>query len=420
MEKIKILSSSKVSSKSADKLLNTSSKLALSSSTISSSTSSRSSSLKLKSTACTLHSYNLFCNKKSASSSSSSSLSSNCKDCESKTFLVPIYSDLECEHLSKPITSASSTCLSSLNSENDICRSRLYRLIHSIGLCIVYLIVTQVLIGLSGEHILLIIVFIILYNGPSYSHKFILSFSVFIIYWIIFDYMKALPNYLIRPVAIESLYNAEKLLFGFCYNGKRITHNEYWQSNESTLIILLCGIFYLMWIPLPLSMAIYLYVHKVYRKYYYQFALNFLLINLIGFSIYYIYPAAPPWYIQEYGLSFNSHISPNSAKLAQFDKLLGIPIFKQIYSKSSNIFATMPSLHVSYPLLVLIYGLKLRFHPLIIIAFSVAFIGISFTAVYASHHYILDVLAGIITSILGFIIFQLIIGKTLFGNKILK
>jgi membrane-associated phospholipid phosphatase len=82
-------------------------------------------------------------------------------------------------------------------------------------------------------------------------------------------------------------------------------------------------------------------------------------------------------------------------------------IFKSIYAKGSNVFAAMPSLHSAYPVIVLYYGFKNRL-GLVNIFFAIVVLGIWFTAVYAGHHYILDVLAGITCAILGISLFNLL------------
>jgi cytochrome c biogenesis protein CcdA len=70
----------------------------------------------------------------------------------------------------------------------------------------------------------------------------------------------------------------------------------------------------------------------------------------------------------------------------------------------------MPSLHSSYPIIVLYYGIKNRL-GIINVFFAIVMLGIWFTAVYASHHYVLDVLAGILCAGLGITLFNLLIGR---------
>jgi hypothetical protein len=138
-----------------------------------------------------------------------------------------------------------------------------------------------------------------------------------------------------------------------------------------------------------------------------------VLVNFIGFIIYYLYPAAPPWYVQYNGFVFHANTAGNTAGLAKFDAYFHAGIFKSIYAKGSNVFAAMPSLHSSYPVVVLYYGIKNRMGAFNLF-FLVVMLGIWFTAVYASHHYVLDVMAGITCATCAIIIFNLLITKSKF------
>jgi membrane-associated phospholipid phosphatase len=128
-------------------------------------------------------------------------------------------------------------------------------------------------------------------------------------------------------------------------------------------------------------------------------------VNLLGFVGYYLYPAAPPWYLQQYGTEFLENTPSNPAQLIKFDQFFNLPVFQTLYSKGSNVFAAMPSLHSSYPLIVIYYGIKNRLGK-INIFFAVVVVGIWFAAVYTSHHYVLDVLAGILTAVIGNLLFN--------------
>lgn len=267
-----------------------------------------------------------------------------------------------------------------------------------------YLLLSYFLIGYKPEQLVLVVLFNTLYYLSKDTRRLILGFSIFIIYWIIFDYMKAFPNYRYHTVDISGIYFFEKSLFGVGYNGSVLTPNEFFKLRANSVLDVLSGIFYLTWVPVPLLFAVYLFFKK--RLYFFYFSLTFLLVNLLGFVIYYLHPAAPPWYVQNYGFQFNALTPGNTAGLSRFDSFFGLSVFKSIYAKSSNVFAAMPSLHSSYPVIVLFYGLrsKLRYTNLL---FGVVMLGIWFAAVYSSHHYIVDVLAGIFCAICSIGLFQL-------------
>lgn len=274
-----------------------------------------------------------------------------------------------------------------------------------------YLLLSAWVVGFKSDQVVLVVIFNCCFYASAISRKFILGFSVFIVYWILFDYMKAIPNYEISQVHIADLYNLEKHLFGINFNGRILTPNEYWKANSTHFLDVLGGLFYLCWIPVPLSFAAYLFFKN--RREFLSFALTFFVVNLLGFVVYYSFPAAPPWYIQEHGFTFIANTPGNTGGLARFDHYFNVQIFQSIYQKGSNVFAAMPSLHSAYPIIVVYYAFKNRVGLMKIVLITVM-MGIWLTAIYTSHHYVLDVLAGIITAIFGIKLFNLLFSRVPF------
>ena len=281
----------------------------------------------------------------------------------------------------------------------DITKNVVFVSVVSLG----YLLLSYLLIGYKSEQLVLVGLFNGLYYASRETRRLILGFSIFIVYWIIFDYMKAFPNYLYHSVDIADIYHFEKNLFGITYHGQVLTPNEYMKVHSNSFLDVLSGVFYLTWVPVPLAFAVYLFFKK--RIHFFYFSLTFLLVNLIGFVVYYLHPAAPPWYVQEFGFHFNPHTPGNTAGLSRFDSFFGAPVFESIYAKSSNVFAAMPSLHSSYPVIVLFYSLRNKLQYASVL-FALVMFGIWFAAVYSSHHYLVDVLAGILCAISGIGLFQ--------------
>ena len=274
--------------------------------------------------------------------------------------------------------------------------------VKSVFLCallsILYLLLSYVLVGFKTDQLILVGIFNFCFFASRVTRQFIIGFSIFIVYWILFDYMKAFPNYLVSDVHIADLYNTEKALFGINYNGSRITPNEYFAMHHSTPVDIITGIFYLCWVPVPLAFAMVMFFKN--RVAFFQFSLTFFLVNVLGFIGYYIYPAAPPWYVAQYGFDFIPSTPGNTAGLSRFDQFFGSGIFEGIYAKSSNVFAAMPSMHAAFMMIVLFFGLKHRMKAWNLL-FATIMIGIWFSAVYSSHHYILDVLAGIASAVIA-------------------
>lgn len=272
-------------------------------------------------------------------------------------------------------------------------------------------------VGLRPDHLSLISIVLIGYFAHPFTKKLISAFFIFIVYWVIYDSMRVVPNYLFNDIHIIEPYNIEKTLFGIQHNNQILTPNEYFAANSNTFLDVLSGLFYINWVPIPLMFATYLFFKNKYLLL--QFFSAFLVVNLIGFIGYYAYPAAAPWYIAQYGNEILYNTPGSCAGLASFDAFFGIELFHGLYEKNANVFAAMPSLHASYPIIVLIYALKQKIR-LGIGIFALFLAGIWFAAVYTSHHYIIDLLAGGICAFLGIYLFDKIILKMPIINNWLK
>ena len=279
-----------------------------------------------------------------------------------------------------------------------------------------YLIVSALLIGYKTDQLFLTLLFNVLFYLSAATRRFILAFLVFIVFWVIFDSMKAFPNYNFNTIHTGELYQAEKSVFGIGSGAEVLTPNEYAERHTSVFLDVMTGLFYINWIPVPLLFGFYLF--RKNKAQFLQFSLAFLFVNLLGFVVYYAYPAAPPWYVQQYGFEVHFNTPGNTAGLARFDAFFGLPIFHSLYAKSSNVFAAMPSLHSAYPVVVLYFGLKNRL-GLINIFFAVFMLGIWFSAVYSGHHYVLDVLAGITCALTGLLLFDRVLLKQSWFQKFL-
>jgi hypothetical protein len=258
---------------------------------------------------------------------------------------------------------------------------------------------------IRGDQLFLIGFYLLLFYGNEKTRKFIIGFSIFIVYWIVYDSMRILPNYEVSPVRIQEPYLLEKSLFGISMNDLVYTPNEYFDLVQTRFLDIVSGLFYLNWVPVPLAFGVYLYYKN--KRLFTQYSLVFLFANLLGFVIYYLYPAAPPWYVDLYGFDLHLGVQGNSAGLARFDELTGIPVFASLYNKNANVLAAIPSLHAAYPVIVLYYGIrnKLGWVNALFVLFM---LGIWFSAVYSGHHYIIDVLLGAVVAVVTIVLFNLL------------
>ncbi|CAF3069862.1 unnamed protein product [Rotaria sp. Silwood2] len=260
--------------------------------------------------------------------------------------------------------------------------------------------------GISILHIIIYLVLISLYLLSDRTRRFTLAIIIYFTYLFLYDALHLIPNYTVSQVHISDVYLVEKKFFGIFINGHMMTLNEFFKLHHIPLLDILTGICYLNWIPIPIAYSFYLYRYRSKRDYI-DFALTFLLTNILGFIIYYIVPAAPPWYIEIYGFNMNMKAAGNPAGFIHFDKITGLGIFSAMYSKNANVFAAIPSLHAAYPVITVLYGSlskKIWLH----IGFVLFTLSVWFSAVYSRHHYVLDVLVGGTCAVIAYILYRLI------------
>jgi hypothetical protein len=269
----------------------------------------------------------------------------------------------------------------------------------------IFIALTAVFVGLRPEHLLLSVLFCLLFFAGKASRKLIVGLLPFVIFGVSYDWMRVFPNYKVNPIDVEALYQLEKLLFGISDGGIKLIPSEYFTAHPNSIADFFGGIFYLGWVPIPVAFALYLYF-KNKKDLFLQFSMVFLFVNLLGFAFYYLHPAAPPWYVMNYGFEPILDTPGNMAGLARFDELTGIPLFNSIYGRNANVFAAVPSLHSAYLVIVLFYAFKNKSPFAILATISIFMCGIWFTAVYTAHHYVIDVLLGILCALTGIFLFE--------------
>ncbi len=280
-----------------------------------------------------------------------------------------------------------------------------------------YLLFNYVTVGIRPDNYYLVLLWWLAFYATESSRRFVLGFSIFIIFWILYDSMRIVPNYEVSTVHIKEPYELEKTLFGIHYDGKLLTPNEFFLATHNKILDFLSGFFYINWMPVPIGFGIFLYLTD--KRLFLKYSMAFLLVNLFGFAIYYLYPAAPPWYVQKYGFDLHIGVPGNRAGLARFDDLIGVPVFANIYNKNANVLAAIPSLHAAYPVVVLYYAFKKHVSILFKVLFVIFMLGIWFSAVYSSHHYLIDVSLGAVIAVVVLFLFERI-SRTSRFNKLIS
>ena len=264
------------------------------------------------------------------------------------------------------------------------------------------------LIAVGGAHTDLFIAtttaLVLYYGGPLTKpvFQFLLPFALMAI---LYDSQRYYADAIRGPIHVREPYEFDKTFFGISTSQGVLTPNEWWQLHTHPILDLFTGVAYIIFIPVFIFCCAYFRFWASrkgtktcaawsIRARSPQVTWTFFFVNVIGMSTYYWYAASPPWYVALYGFGHaRTDIPANLAGCVRFDELIGIPIFHSFYSRSADVHGAIPSLHVSYPLIACYYAF--RFGALRV--FTSLFLGLMcFSAVYLNHHYIIDVLLGLL------------------------
>jgi membrane-associated phospholipid phosphatase len=247
---------------------------------------------------------------------------------------------------------------------------------------------------LRWDHVALAVLATVLAYGFPWSKRLYLGLLPIGLVGVLYDSMRVVKNVGLTPenVHICDLRATEARIFGIELDGTRATVHDYLQRHATPLLDRLCAVPYGTFIFIVIGYAVFLY----FRDYsgLLRFTWAFLALNVAGFITYHLYPAAPPWYFHRYGchVDLTTHAS-EGPNLARVDAWLGIKYFAGFYGRSSDVFGAVPSLHVAYPLLVLLDGFR-RFRWLGRALLVLFYLSMCFSAVYLDHHWLIDVVIG--------------------------
>ncbi len=254
--------------------------------------------------------------------------------------------------------------------------------------------------GVKSNHITLAILALVLGIWNPKTKSLLKLLFPFLLTAVAYDSMRFYVNELRLDVHIQDLYLMEKSLFGIWYQGVVQTPNEFMQHFIHPVIDVITGVAYVTFTIEFILIALMFFLAGK-KDFAIKMAWGYLLVNIMGFITYHLYPAAPPWYIVKYGPQFIATALPDPAGTIRFDNLFNIDLFKNMYSMSANIFGAMPSLHVSYPFLGFLFMLQAKKWRLFQGLFATL---MCFSAVYLYHHYILDILLGLTYATITFLI----------------
>jgi membrane-associated phospholipid phosphatase len=202
----------------------------------------------------------------------------------------------------------------------------------------------------------------------------------------------------------------ELALFGVNTSAGRVTLQDYFLAHSSSFADLYFSVPYGTFIYVSVFFAFYLYWKDITALQ--RYGWTFLCMNIAAFVTYHIYPAAPPWYYHlthSCTADMTMHASEGT-HLAHVDAMLGFAYFHGFYGRSMDVYGAVPSLHVAYPLLILWEGWRL-FGPVRRALAVLFWASMCVAAVYLDHHYVIDVLLGLVYATGIYLFFRRIFGR---------
>lgn len=272
----------------------------------------------------------------------------------------------------------------------------------TIALSILYWLWKGLVVGVGGMEIAFYALSVTLVFCNSESRKLFVCFLPFFIYMFLYNSLKILHHYNPFPIHNQALYDYEVRFFGINVDGVKMSLCEFFNLHIHPVFDIIAGSFYITWAPFPILFGLLLFFKKK-RRILFNFWTCFLIVNLFGFLIYIVLPAAPPWYYLKYGADIILDLGGEAAGLLRFDEMIGLDIYKNMYSQGTNTFGALPSMHAAFPMVLTYYSLKYG-NKLLSGLFFISMLAIWFGAIYSNHHYIIDVLMGICCGIMGILL----------------
>ena len=268
-----------------------------------------------------------------------------------------------------------------------------------------YLVAMHFATGNRPEQFILVAAMLPLLVWSDATRRFFLGMLPFLLFGIVYDLMHITqPLFRYLHIHVEEPYRFDMMFFGIPTAGGRLTPNEFFRLHHWPVVDFFTGLAYIVFVYWSIGFGAYLALFRrdeEGQRLLRRFGWTFLLMNVVGFATYYVYPAAPPWYVAQYGLGpANLDARSSMAGAARWDALTGIPYFASFYGRSADVFGAIPSLHVAYPLLTFLFGRELRKRWLDAASFGL-FLLVCFSAIYLDHHYVLDVLLGVLYTVVA-------------------
>lgn len=276
------------------------------------------------------------------------------------------------------------------------------------------------------DQIFLVFLFLVLiFQKRNKSRLFLIDWAPFIFFLILYDMMRSFAPLLYERVHIAEPFLWEMKYFSWMSNGEipafamqtwRMAHSD--KTIKKALDITL-GVLYAFHFIGPMLLMWFFWRHLKDRRLFYRFIYTYTVLNYLALITFYLYPAAPPWYYQEFGLvqPDQTQYGQASAGLSAIDRLLKFKLFGTVWGTfNANYFAAIPSLHGTWPTVVVIY-LIAKFGKWMSLMFIYPFL-VWIGGAYFCHHYFVDYVIGHAYLLIAYWIAESILVPKIFDRRV--
>jgi len=215
-----------------------------------------------------------------------------------------------------------------------------------------------------------------------------LPFAAIFLGW---ESMRGLADNLGATVHSDDVIAVERFFF-FGRVPSEVLQAAFHKAGQVNLLDIGTTFLYAAHFAFPLVVAFIFWTLE--RRLFYRYLLALLLMSFAAFFCYLLIPVAPPRFAGSYG----QPLAVEDIAQSTFSQLNFAQVTTWLYgAMPGNQVAAFPSLHAAYPLLAYLFA-RTRWPraSLIALAWSVA---MWFSVVYLGHHYVIDVVAGILFAI---------------------
>jgi len=232
------------------------------------------------------------------------------------------------------------------------------------------------------------------------GRPFIRDWGPFVVILIAWEGMRDVASAFGQAVQSDSVIGVERALFGGhipTVDLQRAFFNGTAQLHDIMLTLL-----YVSHFVFPLAFALLLWRRD--RRTYYRFVITLMGVSFAAFLTFLVLPVAPPRLAYQYGEAL-----PVVDVMATVSRSVDWDLPAWMYRNLiGNPVAAFPSMHAAFPFLVLLF-LRERSWRLALAWLAVT-CAIWFATVYLGHHYVVDVLGGVVYGTVGYLVIRRLMG----------